>query len=94
MTISPAAIKISSRCKNDCDGHVEYNPMLPNSCVLLTSRTSQALERGMLGPSSARLPTAGPCRDSLVTGSRKMVISPVLIKVSSRCKDDCDRHIE
>ena len=44
-TISPALINISSRCKNDCGGHVGYNPMVPNSCVLLTSRTTQPLER-------------------------------------------------
>ena len=87
MTISQALIELSARCENDCDGHVEYNPMLPKSCLLLTPRTPRALERGVLGPSSARLPTAGPCRDSLATGSRKMAISPVLIKISSRFKN-------
>ena len=37
MAISPALIKVSSRCKNDCDGHIEYNQMVLKSCALLIS---------------------------------------------------------
>ena len=61
--------------------------MVPKFGALVTSRVPHPLERGVLGPSSARLRTSGPCRDTVATGSRKMAISPVLIKISSRFKN-------